>query len=167
MKNLALLALCLAVPVMAQQRPGGAAANRAELESQVRQEFARTVRNRVGLTDQQMARLAPVTERLARDRRALQVAERDARVGLQRALREGSAADTAAVSRMLGTLVDVQKRRAALLEQEQRELAQIMTPLQRARYMALQDQVRRRVEQRRGGRAPGGAAPPRRRPPEP
>jgi hypothetical protein len=63
---------------------------------------------------------------------------------------------------MLQRLVDHQKRRATLLESEQRDLATIMTPIQRARYMALQEQVRRQVEQRRGG---GGQGQGRRRPP--
>jgi hypothetical protein len=34
-----------------------------------------------------------------------------------------------------------------LLDLEQRDLATIMSPIQRAQYMALQEQVRRRLEQ--------------------
>jgi hypothetical protein len=45
-----------------------------------------------------------------------------------------------------------------LVAREQKELGAFMTPLQRAKYMALQEQVRRRFEQmaraQRGGRNP-------------
>ena len=157
--------LLAAVPALigAQQRQTGSAADqRAQLEARFRQQFARVVRQRVGLSDAQMARLGPINERYATQRRQLQMQERAARASLQRVLRNPDLADSAEVSRLLQHLVDAQKRRVQLLEAEQRELAGIMTPLQRARYMALQEQVRRQVEQRRNR---GGAPQGRRRPP--
>ena len=156
--------LLAATPILvgAQQRQSGGAANqRAQLEARVRQQFARVVRQRVGLSDEQMARLGPINERFAAQRRLLQTQERTARASLQRVLRNPDLADSTEVSRLLQQLVDAQKRRVQLLEAEQRELAAIMTPLQRARYMALQEQVRRQVEQRRSR----GGAQARRRPP--
>lgn len=148
------------------QRPGGGAGGdqRAQLEARFREQFTRVVRARVGLTDQQMARLAPINERYSLQRRRLQMEERATRIALQRALR-GDASDSAQVAAMLQRLVDQQKRRVSLLEAEQRELATIMTPIQRARYMALQEQVRRQVEQRRGGGSGGAGGQARRRPP--
>lgn len=159
--------LLVAMPALigAQQRqPGGGADQRAQLEARFRQQFARVVRQRVGLSDEQMTRLGPINERFATQRRQLQMQERAARTSLQRVLRNPGLADSAEVSRLLQHLVDAQKRRVQLLEAEQRELATIMTPLQRARYMALQEQVRRQVEQRRN-RGGGGAPQGRRRPP--
>jgi Spy/CpxP family protein refolding chaperone len=161
----ALVVLCALSGVAAAQRPGAAAGGgsqqREQLEARFRQQFARVVQQRVGLTNDQMARLRPINQRHAEQRRALQLQERSARIALQQALRNPDAADSAEVSRLLGQLVETQKRRAALLETEQRELATIMTPLQRARFMALQEQLRRQVEQRRGG----GQGPARRRTP--
>jgi Spy/CpxP family protein refolding chaperone len=149
----------------AAQRPGGSTGDqREQLEARFRQQFARVVQQRVGLTDDQMARLRPINQKYAEQRRALQTQERSARISLQRALRNPGLADSAEVSRLLQQLVETQQRRATLLETEQRELATIMTPLQRARFMALQEQLRRQVEQRRGGGAPGQGrrrAPPR------
>ncbi|MGH7637415.1 MAG: hypothetical protein ACREOK_07160 [Gemmatimonadaceae bacterium] len=158
--------LLVAIPALigAQQRQPGAADQRAQLEARFRQQFARVVRQRVGLSDEQMTRLGPINERFAAQRRQLQMQERSARTSLQRVLRNPALADSAEVSRLLQHLVDAQKRRVQLLEAEQRELAAIMTPLQRARYMALQEQVRRQVEQRRN-RGRGGAPQSRRRPP--
>lgn len=157
-----------AIPALvgAQQRESGGEGNRrAQLEARFRQQFARVVQERVGLTTEQLTRLGPINDRYAVQRRQLQMDERATRMSLQRALRNPDLADSAEVSRLLRHLVDAQKRRAALLEAEQRDLAAIMTPIQRARYMALQEQVRRQMEQRRD--RVGGGPPGRRRPPAP
>jgi len=50
--------------------------------------------------------------------------------------------------------LEIQKRLLQLMESEQRELATIMTPVQRAKFTALQEQIRRRVEQMRQRRVP-------------
>jgi hypothetical protein len=149
---------------------GGDSVGRARLEDEIRRGFARAVRQRVGLSQEQMGRLIPLTQRYEQDRRRLQIEDRDARMSLRRILRDESSADAKEVDQLLQKLVDVQKRRAQLLESEQRELSAIMTPLQRAKYMALQEQVRRRLEQMRQRRMslegdPPPGPQPRQRPP--
>jgi hypothetical protein len=162
-------ALALAPDTAAGQdaRPADPPLQRSRLEGEIRRTFARAVRERVGLSEDQMRRLAPLTERHEQQRRTLQQEERRARVALQTQLRS-EAPDTAAVSRLLDTLLDVQRRRMQMIEGEHRDLATVMTPVQRARYLGLQEQVRRRMEQMRQGPPPGGAdgdRPGRRRPP--
>lgn len=154
----------------AAQRPETAAPrNRTQLEADIRRGFARTVRLRVGLSDDQMQRLGPITQRHALARRRLQMEERETRMALQRSIRDTVAADSAGVERLLNRLVDIQKRRVQVTESEQRDLATIMTPIQRAKFMALQEQVRRQVEQRRVPRFDAEGQPPQRRgrPPPP
>jgi hypothetical protein len=124
-------------------------ARRARLEGEVRRGFALLVRQRVGLSEDQMQRLAPLARSHDQQRRELQVEERRTRASLRDLLRPERPADSTRVARLLQTLVDIQKRRVALVEVEQRDLATIMTPFQRARYLALQEQVRRRLEQMR------------------
>ena len=158
-----LLALLAAAPAAAQ-RPGEPDVERAELETRFRQAFARVVRERVGLNDDQMRRLGPVNEKHAVQRRQLQMEERSARIALQRALRVPETADSAQVSALIDRMLRLQQQRVELLRAEQRELAAFMTPIQRARYMALQEQLRRQLEQRGQGRGAGGP-PPRRGPP--
>jgi len=139
----------------AGQRQGGTdSIGRARLEGQLRQGFARLVRNRVGLSDEQMTRLRPLTQRYEQQRRQLQIEERDTRFSLRSSLAPGQSADPKQVDELLQRMVDIQKRRVAILEAEQRDLATIMTPIQRARYMALQEQIRRRLEQMRQRRVP-------------
>jgi Spy/CpxP family protein refolding chaperone len=124
-------------------------ARRARLEGEVRRGFARLVRQRVGLSEDQMRRLAPLARSHDQQRRELQQQERRTRASLRDLLREARPADSAQVARLLQTLIEIQKRRVALVEIEQRDLATVMTPFQRARYVALQEQVRRRLEQMR------------------
>jgi Spy/CpxP family protein refolding chaperone len=106
-------------------------------------------RRRVGLTDTQMNQLVPVNRRFETQRRALQRDERQTRLALRDAMRDSTQADQSKISGYLDQLVQLQRQRVELFAQEQRDLAQFMTPLQRARYTALQEQVRRRVEQMR------------------
>jgi len=159
--------------VAARQAPPAVrdSVTRSQLEMMVRRNFARVVRNRVGLTDAQMAKLGPISQKYEQQRRQLQIEERDARITLRQRIRSESA-DSAEVSRLLRTLVELQQRRSHILAAEQIELATIMTPLQRAKFMAMQEQIRRRLEQMRQRRmqlTPGEDEPldrptPRRRP---
>jgi hypothetical protein len=154
----------------AQVQRGVGDTGRAQLEGAVRRGFARAVRERVGLSEEQMRRLVPVTQRYERDRRALQLEERNARVGLRGLMRNEQTADPKQVEQFLQRLLDVEKRRVQLLEAEQRDLSAFMTPVQRTKFMALQEQIRRRLAQSRQRRNPlvEGDAPadlPPRRPP--
>jgi hypothetical protein len=69
----------------------------------------------------------------------------------------GERANQSRVSGLLDTALSLQKQRISLIEAEQRELSAFLTPVQRARYIALQTQFRNRAEQlyRQGPR--GGA----------
>lgn len=126
--------------------------------------FGRAVRQRVGLSDAQIERLVPLSRSYEQRRRDLQIEEREARLRLREALRNEATSDETQVDQLLQRLLVVQKRRVELLEAEHRELATIMTPIQRAKYLALQEQIRRRLDQLRqqqptnGYRPPGAAA---------
>jgi len=125
------------------------AQNRAQLEQRFQQMLFQMTRRRVGLTDVQMNQLVPVNRRFEQQRRQLQRQERETRLSLRDAMRDTAQVDQSRITGYLDKLVQLQHQRADLIEQEQRDLAQFMTPLQRARYTALQEQVRRRVEQLR------------------
>jgi Spy/CpxP family protein refolding chaperone len=149
-----------------QPRPDQA---RAAAQERVRARIARLLRERVGLSDDQLRRLAPINQRYDGRRQALFREERELRQSLRREL-SAQTADQNRVSTQIDQLFALQRRRLDLAAEEQRELAPIMTPVQRARYLALQETVRRRTEEmrrRRGGgpgrggrRGPGSGGPP-------
>lgn len=136
-------------PGTARQIPDqrGASGNRAQLERRFRQMLYQVTRRRVGLTDAQMNRLMPINERFETERRGIQRQERDTRLALRDAMRDSTHADQSRITSYLDKLVELQRQRVELVAREQRDLGEFMTPLQRARYTALQEQVRRRIEQ--------------------
>lgn len=56
---------------------------------------------------------------------------------------------------LLDDMLRLQRQRFVLHEDEQRELALFLTPVQRAKYFGLQEQMRRRMEEMRTQRETG------------
>ena len=158
--------------VLAAQDPTTARGmTRDSLEARVRVRMAQVVRQQLALTDEQARRLAATNQRFDGRRRALLNQEREARASLRVQLDRGDSASAPQVSTLLDRLMQLQRSRLELMEEEQRELATYLTPVQRARFLGLQEQVRQRVEGmplRPGGQSgaagPGGM---RGRPPMP
>lgn len=144
-----------AVPTAAQQPLPRDSGRERALETRVRERIAAVAQQRLRLSDEQLRRLQEVNASFEPRRRALAGEERDARVVLRAELARGERADDARVDEALKRLFRVQRQRLDLAEQEQAELARFMQPAQRAGYLALQDQLRRRIEQMR--REPGPA----------
>jgi len=150
-----------------QARPGAPAEGRAGLERQFRERFAEVVRRRLGLTDTQMHRLGQVNDRYERERMRLLRDERMMRQALRTEVLAGDSADQAKVAEMLDRALRIQRQRLDMTEREQRELAAFMTPVQRAMYVGIQDDLRRRLEEIRQQRRPGAPGLGARRPPPP
>ena len=119
---------------------------RESLEARVRSRMTAVVRAQLGLTDEQARRLAATNQRLDGRRRALVNQEREARASLRVQLDRGDSANAAQVSTLLDRMLQLQRSRLELMEEEQRDLATFLTPVQRARFLGLQEQVRQRLE---------------------
>ena len=112
------------------------------------------MRRRLGLTDVQVQQLRQSNQRFAPERRALAAHEREIRQTMRAELRPGSTPNEARLSVLIDSLFVLQRARLDMLQSEQRQLATFLTPSQRVRYYALQEQLRRRIEamrQRRQG----------------
>jgi Spy/CpxP family protein refolding chaperone len=114
--------------------------------------LAQAVRERLGLNDEQTRRLRDVTGRHAVERQRLLREERTLRRDLRGELARGQDAQQERVGRMLDVLVGLQRRRAELLVAEQRALAEFLTPVQRAEFLALQERAFRAAQQLRAQR---------------
>lgn len=151
----------------AQQRGGGETGGtpreRAELERRFGQRIGRAVQERLQLTDAQTERLRRSNRSFEEQRRALVAEEREVRLALRAQLAPGATAQQERVSELIDQAIHIQRKRLDLVESEQRELARFLTPVQRARYLDLQERLRHRVEEiRRGHPGRGGGAPTRR-----
>jgi Spy/CpxP family protein refolding chaperone len=152
--------------------PGSQPGQRAEsqrgrevLEKELERRLADVARSQLDLSDAQFARLQDVNARFSERRAELIRRERSARIALRRELRPNGQPNDAEIERLLATLVDTQRDRVALLEEEQEALGAFLTPVQRARYLGLQEGFRRQVEERRQGMMGEGRSPRRGPPP--
>lgn len=154
------------VPLQAQRgvdsafrRPGGP--QREELERRFRERSAEIARRQLQLNDEQMSRLRAVNRQFETQRVALFAEERRARQALRTEL-TSAAPNQQRVAALLDELMGVSRRRFDVQASEQRELAKFLTPVQRAKYFGLQNQLRQRMEQvqRRGGPRGGRRRPP-------
>lgn len=152
-----------------QQRDSGMMRRRAALEGQVRERIAAMVKERLQLTDAQARQLQETELRLETRRRELMQREQRLRRDLRQQLVPGVAADQQRVASLLEQVMAVHRDRVTSIEQEQRELAQFLSPVQRAKYLGLQAELRGRIEGMRQGRRarpgfgprPDGGRPPR------
>ncbi len=128
----------------AEQPPVGGP--RQQLEQRLRMQFERIVRQRLQLTDAQVAQLRATNQRFAPQRRDLQMRERQIRQAMRAELRPGAVPDEKRLSGLVDSLFALQRERIDMLQSEQRDLATFLSPSQRVRYYALQEQLRRRVE---------------------
>jgi hypothetical protein len=155
-----LLALVFTAPVRAQdvpdnsQRPAVQALQRRMLE---------IVQRTLGANDDQMRRLVDVNRKYQSERRELNQKDRQARQTIRAEVLRDSLADQNLVARELDALVDVQRQRVELFTREQRDLAQFLSPVQRAKYATLQEGLRKKVEQLRQQQQENGLTPQQRR----
>jgi Spy/CpxP family protein refolding chaperone len=131
----------------------------------VRRAIQRLIREQVQPTDAQMRDLQAIDSRFEPRKMALNRDEQGVRRELRQALMDTTNVDQARVGQLLDRMVAFPGRRAALMEEEQKALAGVLSPVQRAKYHAIQEQLRRRIEQGRGG--PGRAGQPPGRPGRP
>ena len=160
---LTLASLVTASPSLAQRAAGGVARpragrlgagaaqpeTRAAMERRIRQTFFRVAKQRVGLDDNQMQRLADVNGKYEPRRRELLREENQTRRALRAEMQDNPKPDDAKVSAGLAKLQEIRRQRLEIDDEEQSDLAKFMTPTQQARYHALQEQLRRRIEQMR------------------
>ncbi|MEP6621006.1 MAG: hypothetical protein ABJE47_16895 [bacterium] len=144
-----------------QQRlaPDPTQQQRMQLQRQIREGFWRAAKQRIGFSDDQMLRLEQTSQRFDQRRRLLGQEEKGLRVTLQRETLADSSANQATIASSLERLTALQHQRIDLQADEQKEFAQFMTPLQRARFLALQDQIRKRVADIARGRPDSAGGP--------
>lgn len=126
-----------------RSRSGYSGAQRAqELERQFRERLDSLVRVRLQLTDEQHSRLREVASRTEQERRTLRGEEVRIRLALRRELMAGDKANEARVAELLDQVPVLERRRLEVSEQELKELSRFLSAVQRARYFALQEQLR-------------------------
>ena len=150
MNHLGVALLAIALAGSAASAQGGRAPvaneNRPALEQQFRERVAKLAQQRIGLTDAQMAQLQQSNARFAPQLAQVAAQEREVRRQL-RVEMTATAPNQQRVSALLDQSLQLQRQRINVVEAEQKDLARFMTPVQRARYISLQQQFRRRAQE--------------------
>ena len=128
---------------------------RANLEQLVRQRMAQVTKQRLNATDDQMVKLQASNQKFDEQRRLILQQEGQARKALREEMLNPDETHQARVAELLDRVVKMQRQRADIQEEEQKELANYLTPLQRAKYFALEQQIRQRVTQLRQAQQQG------------
>ena len=145
----------------AQQTPGRqrveGAPKRQMLEQRLRERTGEIVRRRLQLSDDQMTKLQNTNRQFEPQRTSLLMREREVRRELRQLLMS-TTADQNRVGVLLDQAMQIERQRLDLTQNEQRELAKFLTPVQRARLFGLQNELRRRAQELRN-RQPGRPGP--------
>ncbi len=129
-----------------QTPAAGSPEERAQLEQQFRHQLAQIVKERLQLSDDQFRKLVETNQRYEGQRRDLVKQERDILLGL-RSEQQSATPNQQRVSQLIDQRLQIEQQRLAITQQEQRELGTFLTPVQRAQYGALQEQIRRRLQE--------------------
>ena len=102
-----------------------------------------------------------VDRKFEQQRNQLRRDERQARLGLKAAMEDTANVDQNKISQYMDQLTQAQRRRAEILDAEQKELAAFLSPLQRAKLLSLREQLNQRVRdmQQGGNRGRRGEIP--------
>ncbi len=179
----AILVVAFGTPLGAQQPrlppPGvpGDTAEAGRLRRQIEERFGQRVKEQLRLTDDQATKLRGTQERFGDRRRALMRQQIERRMALNDQMQPGVAANSDSVRKLMDGLQGGRTEMLKVEQDEDRDMAGYLTPVQRARYQEMRrrflDRVNEMRQERRerrgpgmgpGGRRPGAGAGSQRRP---
>ena len=164
-------ALCLALSVaaattLAAQNPAdsGLAGDSAHLENlrqEVQGRYLKRAHELLGLSPDQAVKFDSAQSRAWAQRRQYMMDRRRINMALQDQMRPGRAANSDSVSKLLDARREVTQSLFKVDDQEDRELAGFLSPVQRAQYLEFRQRFRERIAEamrnNRGGMMrPGG-----------
>ncbi len=120
-----------------------------ELRERIERRFAERVKEELGLTDEQAARLKAIAAEHGGHRRELRHREQDLRAALDAQIRDGATSDQDSVARLTKELLNLRVEYAESWREEMGELSSFLTPVQRARLLVMRERLLQRVHEMR------------------
>lgn len=149
-----LMSLTAATPARAQDDT--ALLDRSRLLQRIQDRFGAQVKEQLGLTDQQAARMKETTATWFLKRRDLEGQEQRARQAMASQLRPGVAANRDSVTKLIDRLLALRVSYAETFRQEDHDLAGYLDPVQRAQYLVLRERLLERIQKARDERLQNG-----------
>jgi hypothetical protein len=123
--------------------------SQADMDRRIQERMGQVLKAQLRLSDAQVRQMHEHNQRFGPRRMSLGRDERLVREQMREAMRVQDSVGAPELPRLLDRVVELQRRRVDLLQEEQRALAAFLTPLQRARYLAFEEEVQRRAEEMR------------------
>jgi murein DD-endopeptidase MepM/ murein hydrolase activator NlpD len=153
MKRAYLWAALLLIPLSAAgaQRPDSA--QRADsLRQRIEERFASRVQERLGLTNDQAAKLRATSREFDAKRRERATRERAIRDAMAAQLQPGTAANQDSVAKLTDALIQLRMAEAQAARDEVKEQSKYLNPVQRARLYAMRERFAHRIREVHGHR---------------
>ena len=119
---------------------------RQMLQQQVMQRYMQNYKQQAGLNDQQFEDFTQLTERAFNERRELQQRERVLWQALEGQMKPGVAADGDSLVSLIDGIFDVQQELVETERRNQKDLAEFLTPVQRAQLMLSQRRLQNSIQ---------------------
>jgi Spy/CpxP family protein refolding chaperone len=150
--------LATAVPALAaQDRPDTSdGAETRELRQRIRQRWHERVRQDLNLSSDQAAKLEETEGRFMQRRREIGERHRAINEALREQLQPGVAANPDSVRKLMEGRDRNRRAQVELEQDENKEIAGYLSPVQHARYQLMREHLRRRIDQIRDRRRAGG-----------
>jgi Spy/CpxP family protein refolding chaperone len=152
-----LLLVTTAPALAAQDRPDTSdAAEAQELRQRIRQRWHERVSQDLNLSSDQVAKLQDTEGRFTLRRREIAERQRAINEALREQLQPGVAANSDSVRKLMGARDRNRRALAELDQDENKEIAAFLSPVQHARYQMMREQMQRRIDHIRDRRQAGG-----------
>lgn len=162
MNRLCLVLSVVLAPQLAGQEPSPARPDTAEagrLRAQIEERFSQRVQRELRLTPDQTAKLRASQERFGTQRRTLMRQQVERRMALHDQMQPGVAANADSVRKLMDGFQAGRGEMLKIDQDEDRDMAGYLTPVQRARYQEMRARLHQRLnemrEQRRERMGPG------------
>ncbi len=129
--------------VSAQQ---GQMRQRQMLQQQVMQRYMQNYKQQAGLNDKQFQDFTQLTERAYNERTELQQRERVLWQALEGQMKPGVAADADSLVNLIDAIFDVQEELIETERRNQADMAEFLTPVQRAQLMLSQRRLQHNIQ---------------------
>lgn len=144
------LATSVAPPELQAQNRDRGDRNREEMEQRFRRQMTRLIQDRLGLDDEESARLSEVVSGFEGRRRELGRAERAVRQRVEDLVGENPQ-NGGEAERLLTRMIELRQEESRLYAEEQAALLEVLTPMQVLQLQALRAEMGRRIRSLRGG----------------
>ena len=146
----AMFLLASVTPAWAQRSDSTGSQRSDSLRHRIEERFSARVQERLGLTDDQTAKLKASSQTYGTRRRELRDREQRIRDGLRSQLQPGVAANRDSVTRLTDALIELKLQAAQSAREEMKELSTYLNPVQRARLYLMREQLYHRVKAAHG-----------------